>query len=272
MPPIDNYKIKQYYKEFKSFTSIKLETTPEINIVMVPKENGVLAYIMATEMDKDPIDLFITEDLCQSNIQFAKSKIFHEFTHVFDAIQLKSLFSIETYLDIMHTYSEFHASQNEMFTALQYRKVPDKQNKFSSERTLYLADGQEISVYDYVLVSLNIALNYLFGKQEEYKSLDDVAFYQKCLFTITALMNFLGKYHVYHELCDHPEEITFSIFKNFRSSINAAYTMLISQKGFDEHYVRMSEWKKLFMEAFYKHYERKLENTQTETDYENAEE
>ena len=108
---IDGYKIKQYYKEFKDFIE-STASLPQIKPIKIYYDGNILAYVDLNEIKQEEIPLYYTDELVKQPIQCVKSKIFHKFTHIYDAnIQFANM-SSNSLSDIMNTYSEFHASQD----------------------------------------------------------------------------------------------------------------------------------------------------------------
>lgn len=248
---IDGYKIKQYYKEFKDFIGCTA-SLPQIKPIKIYYDNNILAYVDLNEIRQEEIPLYYTDELVKQPIQCVKSKIFHEFTHIYDAnIQFANM-SSNSLADIMNTYSEFHASQVEMLVALGYKKFPTQRVKFNDSTKLFSMNEYKVP-YEYVLDELNYCL-IEYPEIDEYSSLTDTEFLQRFYKSLKHMMYFLGKYYIYQNLHENARNINFKIFGDFADAISTAYKILCSKRAYDENYIGMSTWLEIYERQFFNYY------------------
>lgn len=252
---IDEYKVKQYYKEYQEFIGIEL---PQIKPVKIEKSNKALAYIDIDEINETCIPLYYTEDICRSHIQYIKSKFFHEFTHIQDGVKYYNKMERDMLCIVMGTYSEYHASKNETYNALGYKRYPRKIRQFDDKYKFYDQVGESENFHEYVLDALNNSIMALPEDENKYSQLDEVSYFMKFKYFISYTMYFLGKYNVYKDFYYKPQAFPFTIFHYFTKDIEFAYKMLLSQKGYDENYIGFDRWYKNIMKLYYDFYRHDL--------------
>lgn len=186
---IDEYKIKQYYKEYQEFVGIEL---PQIRPTKIEKSNKVLAYIDIDEINKSCIPLYYAEDICCSHIQYIKSKFFHEFTHIQDGMKFYNKMERDTLYIVMGTYSEYHASKNETYNALGYKKYPKKIQQFDDKNKFYNQAGEYENFHEYVLDALNNSILAIPEDKIKYSQLDEVTYFRRFRNFISYTMYFCG--------------------------------------------------------------------------------
>lgn len=102
--------INKYYKEYIQFMNISFDmSTFEIKFRKVTKDT----FANVKEVNGKYI-LTVDPLLCKT--PFAKSTLYHEFTHIYDNVIMSQLGVEQSY--IYHVYTEYHASQIEMMTKL----------------------------------------------------------------------------------------------------------------------------------------------------------
>lgn len=102
--------INKYYKEYKKFMNIQFEM-PQFQIKYRKATRNVFASVR--EIDRKFI---LTVDPCLCKTPFAKFTLYHEFTHIYDHLVMHDFGINESY--IYHVYTEYHASQIQMFVEL----------------------------------------------------------------------------------------------------------------------------------------------------------
>ena len=112
---MNDKKIYDLYNKYTSQSSYRY--LPDINLKEI-KEDGVLAYFDFNELIDKKYNLKINKNIFQYNNNYIKSILFHEFTHLYDYINLKDSIEENDLMQIMNSYSEYHASQIELLSQI----------------------------------------------------------------------------------------------------------------------------------------------------------
>ena len=73
------------YEEYKDFMVYKPLTIPKLNIVQNLNDDSTFAYVMSDELDGNTVNLYYSPKLfCENDTSLIKSKLYHEFTHIYD--------------------------------------------------------------------------------------------------------------------------------------------------------------------------------------------
>ena len=102
--------INKYYKEYIEFMNISFNM-PSLQIKFKKATRESFANV---KENNNQYILSVDPLLCKT--PFAKTTLYHEFTHIYDYIVLNQLDIHQSY--IYHVYTEYHASQIEMMGKL----------------------------------------------------------------------------------------------------------------------------------------------------------
>ena len=210
--------ILNYYEEYKKFMCLEKDILPAINPVELSVEDteNVYAYVDVDNVKKSVVDVYYRSDLSNKKIIFQKSKLFHEFTHILDAVTIFANYQGKEFRLLMHTYSEYNASQIELACGigmksikallqidLRYIKAYNNENavNIESDYICHLADAAVI---------INQSL-------DDYCNLTEYEYYSKYKNFETKTMYYLGK-------------------KNFCSMISSVKIADITSKTYGDFY------------------------------------
>lgn len=117
-------KILTFYEEYKKYMDLQDNIFPELTPVL--EEDNIintLAHINTDEMTSKNVNLYYCLKLFGFSEQFQKAKLFHEFTHILDYINLSKCYNGENLAKILSIYSEYHASQIELACNVGFRNI-----------------------------------------------------------------------------------------------------------------------------------------------------
>ena len=106
--------IAKTYKLYQKFFNINL---PELNGVDFINNSGSWTCFHTDDLYNKKYKLYIDNSLLFENDMFAEQILFHEFTHLADSIRFNH-YDYKNFQNVMISYSEFHASRNQMLKCL----------------------------------------------------------------------------------------------------------------------------------------------------------
>ncbi len=117
-------KILKFYEEYKLYMDLQDNVLPNL-IPILENDNIIdtLAHINSDEITLETANLYYCSKLFNQSEQFQKAKLFHEFTHILDYINLFKCYNREDLDLILSTYSEYHASQIELACNVGFRNI-----------------------------------------------------------------------------------------------------------------------------------------------------
>ena len=117
-------KILKFYEECKLYMDLQNNSLPNLNLIL--EDNDIidsLAHINSDEVTLENANLYYCTKLFEYSEQFQKAKLFHEFTHILDFINLSNQYKDEDLDKILNTYSEYHVSQIELACNVGFRSI-----------------------------------------------------------------------------------------------------------------------------------------------------
>ena len=150
-----NDKILKLVEQYRNLTNCEL---PEFNINLFNNKNA-FAYLEYEELLQNKNILYIDTNLFAYNDNFVKSIIFHEFTHLNDFNYLKDKFNKIQLLELMQTYSEYHASQIELLSQL-YNSLIGIQKRVNRNQKIWYKNEQQ-SINEHLIYPLADGLTIL---------------------------------------------------------------------------------------------------------------
>ena len=158
---------------------------------------GTMAYVNIDDLMKNSIiDLYVDKTLFSFNKNFYRAILFHEFTHIYDNLKLcKNVKDIYKHIEIMSTYSEFHASQVEILTNLELPCVLPNVYKINMTDKLYYKH-EYLNVEQYLLYPLADSTVILQKKPKSFKDLSSEEYNITYVKSKKSLMYYLGKYSI----------------------------------------------------------------------------
>lgn len=189
--------VDKCYNDFKIFIGIgrKNNILPKIKQDIMREEvfsYSPLIYANTNEILKPIVTLYINPQLFKYNKQFQKSKLFHEFTHIFDANTKCKHMSSEAMESILSTYSEHHASQIELFCNVGFTNLGEIR-QIDIDKTFIYEEYEKISVRNSYLHPFGAAVNVIDKKRFEYFFLSPSQYYSKYSFFESNAMYYMGK-------------------------------------------------------------------------------
>lgn len=125
-------KIKEVYKEYQGvFNDIEYPELNEDNYIYVHDVDFLFEF-KSTELYEQNYKMYINTEALIFPDQYVEGLLFHEFTHLYDAIKLRNN---PNYNDIMCTYSEIHASYVMMQKLTDFRESLSFNSKICIENT-----------------------------------------------------------------------------------------------------------------------------------------
>lgn len=118
-------RILKFYEEYKLYMDLQDTVFPNLIPILENDDNIIdtLAYINSDETTLETANLYYCSKLFNQSEQFQKAKLFHEFTHILDRINLSECYNGEELDIILSTYSEYHASQVELACNVGFRNI-----------------------------------------------------------------------------------------------------------------------------------------------------
>lgn len=177
---------------------ITKEELPIINPIINDDGNAmILAYVNADEILQSTVNLYINSKLFTYDKKYQKSKLFHEFTHIFDANKLLGNYPYKIMECLLSTYSEYHASQIELAYNIGAKSI-NTLPKIDIHKTYVAYENKVVEVSTDFLQPLADAICIIDKNRMAYFSLKPSEYYRKYLVFRTKSMYYLGK----RGLCD----------------------------------------------------------------------
>lgn len=144
-------KVLDFYKEYKVFMNLQNILLPEITPIIEPVNIlPTLAHINTDEITSENVNIYCSPKLFECSEQFQKTKIFHEFTHILDYLNLSTKYHGEDLDKILATYSEYHASQIELACNIGFKNI-HALHKINLDKTYVATEtGTTIIENDYI--------------------------------------------------------------------------------------------------------------------------
>lgn len=238
----------QYYKRFMG--NVKLPNIKPILNTDSSITGGTLAHVNSDDIRKNLISIYFSRELFEYNEQYYKSKLYHEFTHIYDAnIIFNEILDIEKFDKLMSSYSEFHASQVELLSCFNYDSIDNINPKFDINSMIY-EKNELMDINDYLLHCFVTPCMILEKERTDYMQLNKHEYNVKYVLAQKTLMYYLGKYSV----CDmyskgHPYYL-FDKLKQFEIDAKILYISL-KRKMFDEVLTNVENFMNHFLLYFF---------------------
>lgn len=221
------------YKEYKKF--MKESRLPNIIPVILEDDssNRTIAYIEFDESRNGDVPIYINKKLFLYDRTYAKSILFHEFTHIYD--MNITFFNIEDenkLIKLMASYSEFHASQIELLVSLGYFVISPIYKKFSMNRKIYFESTFE-KIDNYLLHPLANSSGILGNNKDAYNTLSAFEYNIKYVTASHQLFCYLGKYDVCVRFGDREPHDFWHEFGEFSPDAKKLYE-LCKSKNYEE--------------------------------------
>lgn len=188
--------VEQCYTNYIKNAGIQDNIFPKLKPIIINATNNEkqisYAYINSNNILDSTVNLYIHPQFFLYTKQFQESKLYHEFTHILDAITLFKNYSESDRRILLSIYSEYHASQIELIYAIGFKSFyPDK--KIDLSKTLIPYKNTTCSVEKEYLRPLNDALNIIQQDNDFYYNINVVEYYQNYTIFESNLMYYLGK-------------------------------------------------------------------------------
>lgn len=140
-------KILNNYEEYKLFMDLQGQTLPKL-IPIIETDNMLptFAYVNADEITSEKVNIYCSPKLFIYPKRFQKSKLFHEFTHILDYLNLSTKYNEDELYKILSTYSEYHASQIELACNIGFKNIHTL-HKINLDKT-YVATEEGIALIE----------------------------------------------------------------------------------------------------------------------------
>lgn len=189
--------VEQCYINYIEITGIKDNIFPKLNRIVINETTNnykhiSYAYTNSNNILDSTVNLYIHPKLFSYTKQFQESKLYHEFTHILDAITLFKNYNESKRNILLSIYSEYHASQIELICAIGFKTFcHDKRIDLS--KTLIPYKNTTSSVEKEYLRPLNDALKIIQQDNDSYYNIYVVEYYQNYTIFESNLMYYLGK-------------------------------------------------------------------------------
>lgn len=182
------------YRNFMQINKYRIEM-PLLNVKKSDSNENALAYVVTDEISNKIANIYYSSKWEDLSTELQHAKLFHEFTHIVDCLMIKRITDEKTLLVILATYSEFHASQVELYDLLGIKNVTkfdkiDLENKLISEEREWIPASQ---AYLGALASSSVIIDKETMYYYDYDMLD---YFKKYFMFEARAMYTLGKYEV----------------------------------------------------------------------------
>lgn len=216
--------IYKCYDEFKKFMDLKEDILPNLNIIVQEADGEAtgkssLAFVNVDEVLANTVNLYINPIIFSYKEEFQKSIMFHEFTHILDAVTLFKPLPYNEMVALLSTYSEYHASQMELACNIGFKSI-HSYKKLNLDKTFVAYENKMIKIEMDYLHPLADALCIIDKDTYFYYDLDIYDYYLNYSVFETKSMYYLGK----RNLCERISlkkiaDITDKSFDQFASYI-----------------------------------------------------
>lgn len=179
------------YEQYKKFMDLSDDILPMIKPV-VDFTDRVLAYVNANEILQPTVPLYYNPKLFTYAAQFYQSKLFHEFTHIFDATSSLKLFDYKSLKKLLAIYSEYHASQTELACNIGFKNIHTFR-KINLDKTFVMYENKRIKICNDYLQPFADALCIINEPIDAYINLSASDYFLKYKTFETKTMYYLGK-------------------------------------------------------------------------------
>lgn len=189
--------IIESYNNYKLFMDLKEDILPKLNPIIDEGKQDInsrtaLAYINADEILNPTVNLYINPSLFTYKKNYQLSKLYHEFTHILDAVTLFNDFAYEKIIALLSTYSEFHASQIELAYNVGFKNIHSCR-KMDLNKTFITYENSSIKIQDDYLYPMADALCIIDKDCNAYYDIDPVEYYSNYSIFESKSMYYLGK-------------------------------------------------------------------------------
>ena len=186
-------KILGFYEKYKAYMDLQENILPSLNPVL-EDDNIIdtLAHVNSDEITSKNANLYYCSKLCTYSEQFIIAKLFHEFTHILDYINLSKNYDEEDLGKILSTYSEYHASQIELACNVGFRNI-HAFHKINLDKTYISTESGKTKIQNDYLKPMADALVIIDKPSDAYLDLSSEKYF--CYFKKfeTNTMYYLGK-------------------------------------------------------------------------------
>lgn len=224
--------ILDWYEEYKTFMCLKSDSLPQINPIMKSDLNKkIFAYINNDEIGYDIINLYYNYKLLSGcHINYQKSILFHEFTHILDGVKLLESYDNKNFVAIMATYSEYHASQIELACNIGYKNI-HLLNKMNLSKTIVVNKNEKIEANNEYTIPLSLALLISEAEKSSFLNLTEIEYFSKYKKFESNTMYYLGKKNFCKKVSSVKEpDLTKKFYKNFYPYIHNIEECIINNK------------------------------------------
>lgn len=177
---------------------------------------GALAMFKLDELLEENYILHINHLISTYEDIFTKSILYHEFTHFYDFINMKDKILRKNIEYFMRTYSEYHASQEEISFQINHIHLKSVNDK------VFYKSKEKCDIYDYLTDPLSMAMNEMDKERGAYKNMTELEVETKFHYTEKALFYYLGKLSISHKY--FPNDV-----KNIIPTINPVFSNDMNQ-------------------------------------------
>lgn len=245
-----NDKILKLVDQYRNLTNCEL---PEFNINLFNNKNA-FAYLEYEELLQNKNILYIDTNLFAYNDNFVKSIIFHEFTHLNDFNYLKDKFNKIQLLELMQTYSEYHASQIELLSQL-YNSLIGIQKRVNRNQKIWYKNEQQ-SINEHLIYPLADGLTILDTSYKNFSNLSKEEFYKKCSNAKTFMIYYFGKLDVCNKYVQGGVTDLFKKEEPFYQELNQLHLILQNSANVIDKADLIFAYSRYFENAFYQKHSR----------------
>ena len=216
------------YKEYKLFMNIKEGVLPQIFPITHEQEHS-LAHICEDDIGTEPMNIYYKDELFKYNETYIKSILFHEFTHIYDGISLKSKVNDIQFSTFMALYSEYHASQIELLCNLGYKNIKSIK-KIDLSQVVLSYENEKIDINSYLAIPMSNASLIIDKPSDAYYNLPCDEYFAKYKEFEVKTMYYLGKKNICFTVSTTPRaDITKKIYQNFYPYISNIETDILNK-------------------------------------------
>lgn len=241
--------IHNIYEEFKTF--ICCLNMPLFSITLSDK-NDMLGMWNFDELYNNNYNLFLNANLFSYNSLYIKSILFHEFTHLYDYINIKNIYHEKDIIrELMNTYSEYHASQIELLSQMNVKTIKSVSRKIPNK---YMIQGKDscITINDYILYPLANAFDILNSNKECFVNYNKYEFAEICNKAQKFMIYYFGKLDIANKYVQKIIPDVYTINKNiFYKNLNNLHFVLSTSALIEKKYNLIKIYSNKYERDFY---------------------
>lgn len=189
--------IYKCYEDFKNFMCLDSNSLPDITPKLINQPDDITgkypcAYINGNEIGNNPINLYYDITLPNYKMEYIKGVLFHEFTHIMDGIVLKENYPYNKFIELMKTYSEYHAVQIELGCKVGFRNIHSC-HKINLDKTFVYHQNEKVKITSDYIANLADVAKIIEQPTDFYYNLPYIEYYRNYNNFFTKTMYYLGK-------------------------------------------------------------------------------